>query len=653
MNSYLNNEVLRVEREQKKMISHGDFSGGSNRYNSSFFGGMQLHSYVDNTARRALDITRRGVAQYDALEKFEDIKTSVDRFKVERYFNDLSTSVATVINNYLQGIEQSDSGDVIKKYNELCLYLKTVINYNKLSENDRNMIIGKFNEILPQINELSDVSVIEEYDDQKQIQQLKTNIEVRNYVPIMYSNYAEKIQEKKPEYLSRKDLNSDLYHVLTSLKVTDSEKIKLEDLIEQYEKDQQSLIKTKDKDKKKYYQKRIDEFESEIKKELTIIAEQYELDMESARSATTMSSVGEPSEAPYTYAMPVDEPDEPIVPEKSVPELRRPEDVGIGEAKAPDEVERYRAALLDSLDIMAAETESDKLQSRNTSLNKQYTLNEEQIKKIKVDVGVAYKQAKKDIKDPEEFKLKSDELKDIVIAESEPYLTENKNIVDELNKNSNRIDELLKMLEDNAKAVSTISEADEKIKSAKFADIDKQIKQSKINIRKYKTVVDDLTPQRQSLINMLKSTEDKIANIDAELTKLSEKRKSIKRDLEISAKQRELTDITSDRGYMRGKSELYEVDKNFQLATKNYNNHVKILAEREAIRAGISGSGRHIFDKNMSGLKKGGINMSVIPKRKYIKKPFVVKNPYDNDPSIELFPTYDLSKYDSIIKKRN
>ena len=126
MNSYLNNEVLRVEREPKQMISHGDFSGGSNRYNSSLSGGMQLHSYADNTARRALDITRRGVAQYDLDNTFEDIKTSVDRFKVERYFNDLSTSVANVINNYLQGVEQSDSGDVIKKYNELCLYLKTV-----------------------------------------------------------------------------------------------------------------------------------------------------------------------------------------------------------------------------------------------------------------------------------------------------------------------------------------------------------------------------------------------------------------------------------------------------------------------------------------------------------------------------------------------
>ena len=38
MNSYLNNEVLRVEREPKQMISHGDFSGGSNRYNSNYSG---------------------------------------------------------------------------------------------------------------------------------------------------------------------------------------------------------------------------------------------------------------------------------------------------------------------------------------------------------------------------------------------------------------------------------------------------------------------------------------------------------------------------------------------------------------------------------------------------------------------------------------
>ena len=86
----------------------------------------------------------------------------------------------------MQGGTQNDSGKIISTYNELCMYIKTVIQWKTLSENDRNMIVAKFNELLPQVNELMDVAITEKYTDRKQIEELKNNLVTRNYVPILY-----------------------------------------------------------------------------------------------------------------------------------------------------------------------------------------------------------------------------------------------------------------------------------------------------------------------------------------------------------------------------------------------------------------------------------------------------------------------------------
>ena len=160
-----NNEVLRQEKEKHRL---------------GLSGGMQLRTYKDDSAKKVMAITRRGVAQFEADAKLEDIKESVNRFKLDRFFNSLSTSIAEVINNYLQGGTQNDSGKIISTYNELCMYIKTVIQWKTLSENDRNMITAKFNELLPQVNELMDVAITEKYTDRKQIEELKNNLVVRN-----------------------------------------------------------------------------------------------------------------------------------------------------------------------------------------------------------------------------------------------------------------------------------------------------------------------------------------------------------------------------------------------------------------------------------------------------------------------------------------
>ena len=116
------------------------------------------------------------------------------RYVIIQYFNKLSTSIAQVVNNYLQGVKQNDTGSIVADYNELCMFLKNVINWKTLSETDKNTITAKFNEMIPQVNELMDVAITEKYTDVKQIEELRNNLMVRNYVPILYLNFAEDIK---------------------------------------------------------------------------------------------------------------------------------------------------------------------------------------------------------------------------------------------------------------------------------------------------------------------------------------------------------------------------------------------------------------------------------------------------------------------------
>jgi hypothetical protein len=249
MNSHINDEVVRQEREKQRL---------------GLSGGMQLKSYKDDSAKKVMAITRKGVAQFEAEDKLLDIKDSVDRFKVDRYFNDLSTSIANVINNYLQGVKQNDTGDIISKYNELCMYLKTVINWKTLSENDRNMIIAKFNELLPQVNELMDVAITEKYTDVKQIEELKNNLVVRNYVPVMYVNYAEAIKTKKPDYATRKMLSTKLFALLNEPLLDEAVKRDIEDKIEIYDEARNKYVSAKNKERKQFYKSILERQDKEL-----------------------------------------------------------------------------------------------------------------------------------------------------------------------------------------------------------------------------------------------------------------------------------------------------------------------------------------------------------------------------------------------------
>lgn len=248
MNNHINNEMLRIQNEY--------LSGKG--FTDKLKGGALLHSYRDNAAENQMKKVRQAVAQMTAPEKLLTISQSVDRFNLDKYFNKFSTAITEVTQNYLEGVKQNNSGGVINAYNELVIYLRSFLNFKNLSETEKSNIDGKFIELFPQINEVMDIAIQENYKDKSQLETLYNNIQIKNYVPIKYLNYAAAIQEKKPEYETRRNVMKKIYGFLKSYDVDPKEKEKLEGKIELYEKYRNLYVQAKTKEKKEYYKSLLD-----------------------------------------------------------------------------------------------------------------------------------------------------------------------------------------------------------------------------------------------------------------------------------------------------------------------------------------------------------------------------------------------------------
>jgi hypothetical protein len=605
-NEHIINEVLKQEQEKNKINFHGK--------------GLPMKSYKDDSAKKVLAITRRGVAQFEAENKFEDIKTSVDKFKVEKYFNNLSTSIANVINNYLQGIEQSDSGDVIQNYNKLSLFLRTVIDFKKLSQNDRNMIIAKFTELLPQINELMDVAVIEKYDDRKQIEMLRDNIQVRNYVPILYENYAEKIKSKKPEYITRKQLKKDIYYVLNNKNVSAFEKKDLEDLIASYEYTQETLIKSKNKQQKIYLQKELQSINDTIQTALSEIVDANKLPIfEEAGDAAMMieEDAGLPSSGMFVEG-----------------ETKREDE----EIKGVDEDIVAIESLLSSIGTESIIEIKQKIDELNTIFNDaqvEETTIRENIKDRIVKINELAKELKKATAEDkssieEEKKLQEDEaqlLKDDLYSNSQRQV---------------RVSDALTMARDVLK-----KREDETL------NVSSELRKAKASFKKYNGEVNKLEAEKNKEVDRYTFNENELKKAIDGIKTLQDKRKSIKRDEQIQELEREKKDRISSLKILSQK--INDVDIKIQNKQVLLNKYKAIVDELQR-KLEMSGSGKKKRGRKpkMQGL--GMMKQPTYQLPKAIKNAFlkqvVVRNPSENDESINLYPMHDLSKYDPIIKKR-
>jgi len=653
-NNHVNNEVVRQEQEKHRL---------------GLSGGMQLRTYKDDSAKKVMAITRKGVAQFEADAKLEDIKTSVDRFKVDKYFNTLSTSIAEVVNNYLQGVKQNDTGNIISTYNELCMYIKTVINWKTLSENDRNMIMAKFNELLPQINELMDVAITEKYTDRKQIEELKNNLVTRNYVPILYVNYAEAIKSKKPDYATRKELSTKLFSLLNEPMLDDALKAQIEDKIEVYDDARNKFVSAKNADRKKFYKGILEKQEKELNvyidgifKSIPQIPERGMYDPVSPAISEKELKQREDDIGSYipkpkrVFEMDTFEKQEYIKPSKQ-PRNKEKELQKLEEFKQRKYTETYDEEFarenIDDINKRAKEeVESLKQQYDNeiSQLNDNLDyevdkLNQETLRNID-----AYSETIKNLElESKDYEAVSKRIQDYKKAKVPQRISTTKDKVKLLGlttmRDQHKTDlENIKLLKDNTTEINAYNE--QISKTEKNYDVDKKYME-----RQHEKKKKDLYAEFEKRAELLGKNAKKelMANVkyipEAQMELLKTKKnigKSIKERDDIRRERNEARNPYRelDRQDRKASEEYYREQK----ADDRYRRTQEVRERKRELQEEKDRLLREEGEIFGEGKRRGRGIQSVL--RNAIRKPFVQKNPAQDDPSVDLYPQYDFSKYD-------
>jgi hypothetical protein len=198
MDSYINNAMLENEKELNGGAYHHQFMLKRKRE-----GGAKPAVATNDTKllKKVMDFQRRAVRDMESEIKPVGIKEGVDRYKFEKKFEELLNQINAQIEAYLSGnIEDNDTGSVISLYNDLVLYLKNILNYKNLSETEKENIKTEFNNILPQITQLMDIAISQNYVDKKHIEELYNNIVNQNYRQVKTPSYKKQIEEKQPIY---------------------------------------------------------------------------------------------------------------------------------------------------------------------------------------------------------------------------------------------------------------------------------------------------------------------------------------------------------------------------------------------------------------------------------------------------------------------
>jgi len=718
MQNHINAEFLRIENESPKI-----------------FGGVQLRSMPSTTARDILNMTRKAVAQTESNVKLEDIKSSVDRFTVDKYFNKLTTSIAQVVNNYLQGIKQNDTGSIVADYNELCMYLKTVINWKTLSETDRNTITAKFNELIPQVNELMDVAITEKYTDVKQIEELRNNLMVRNYAPILYLNFADAIKSKKPDYKTRKELSTKLFALLNEPLLDDAIKTDLEDKLEVYDDTRNKYVSAKNADRKKFYKGILDKQETELNGYISGIFE---------------SIPKIPERGMYEAELDISN----LEPLPFVQPLRKLDGLNKEELKIArrEEIARKLAERKQKRDEQLSYIYKPyDVRKESSGLSEKDSRQIEQFSERKTDEALAPMETYADIRDIKENtakdikqltdqydddirRMEQDSVKQLkklkamndknvkALRLASQKLQADVNMFEAMEKRiaeykRNKISQKLSVTKDPTKVDEyTIlkRQNDEDKKHVKEIKIDKlrfSIKQNEDNINQlnknyedrridiirafdfrksdmtnvYDESVDDLKrgakldiKQRERLLpenEMLITTQQRKPKAFANVKERQRERLQWQEERKPEIEQRK-RDIAASNEYYREKQirdRKYKADDVRERKLQQKNMDDKLMAEEERAMEDeykrMSGTGRtqgagrrgrpRKFKGGQHAVSASGQHAvsasgEIVEKRlrNAVRKPFIPKNSNENDPDVDLYPTYDLSQFDIKIKRK-
>lgn len=202
-------DIQQDTKQNKFLMTRKDPSNKNEMYYKQFRELENERLYL-NVLKQDFYNKRKNAKIYTEDEQRPTRFNSIVSFKIEDYFNQLESSIQNEIQKgiqifrdldpentemtraqrkkYIQDIKFNfNSGNVIKNYNQLVIYILNFSKENNITMRDNALIDNKFSDLVPNVDKLLDIADINGYSDKDLIQKLLENLRDLIIQPINFN----------------------------------------------------------------------------------------------------------------------------------------------------------------------------------------------------------------------------------------------------------------------------------------------------------------------------------------------------------------------------------------------------------------------------------------------------------------------------------
>jgi len=211
-------DIKQDTKQNKFLMTRKDPSNKNEMYYKQFRELENERLYL-NVLKQDFYNKRKNAKIYTEEEQRPSRFNSIVSFKIEDYFNQLESSIQNEIQKGIQifrdmtntsltkaqktqmmreYIPQLNSGNVIKNYNQLVLYILNFSKENNITMRDNAIIDNKFSDLVSNADKLVDIANLNNYTDIQPLTKLLENLRDLIIQPISF-NIRQTIQQLKDE----------------------------------------------------------------------------------------------------------------------------------------------------------------------------------------------------------------------------------------------------------------------------------------------------------------------------------------------------------------------------------------------------------------------------------------------------------------------
>lgn len=210
-------DIQQDNKQLKFLMTRKDPSNKNEMYYRNFRELENQRVYL-NVMKQDFYNKQKNAKIYTEEEQRPTRFNSIVSFKIEDYFNQLESSIQNEIQKgiqifrdldpianpmtpaqkkkYIQDIKFNfNSGNVIKNYNQLVIYILNFSKENNITMRDNAIIDNKFSDLVNNVDKLLDIAIINSYTDIDLIQKLYENVKDLIIQPINF-NIRERLDER-------------------------------------------------------------------------------------------------------------------------------------------------------------------------------------------------------------------------------------------------------------------------------------------------------------------------------------------------------------------------------------------------------------------------------------------------------------------------